>query len=158
MNGNIFPNLVKVFYTNLTFEGENISSHVKGVEMEITPDVWTNVTSFKYTEAKVGKGNNSALEDFNKMQYYISCLRNHLTKVKGFHVGALKLNECVITFITTWILKPNTSNHVLLTKEDLVLVYCKTKKIKVNWIYVFKEYMLKYVRLSDYHFPYVILV
>jgi len=31
------------------------------------------------------------------------------------------------------------SNHVVLTKKDLVLVYCLMKGIKVNWIYVFKE-------------------
>jgi len=39
MSGNIYHNLVKVFYTNLHIDGENLSSHVKGVDMEITPDV-----------------------------------------------------------------------------------------------------------------------
>jgi len=36
MNGNTFPDLVKVFYTNLTIDGENMYSHVKGVDMVIT--------------------------------------------------------------------------------------------------------------------------
>ena len=40
----------------------------------------------------------------------------------------------------------------------MVLAYCIMKNIKVNWIYVFKEHMLKFVRLSDYRFPYVIIV
>jgi len=56
MNGNIFSDLVKVFYTNLSFEGEHISSHVKGVDMEIIPAIWTTVTGLKYSGAKVGKG------------------------------------------------------------------------------------------------------
>jgi len=29
MKGNIYPNLVRVFYTNLKFEGNNLVSHVK---------------------------------------------------------------------------------------------------------------------------------
>jgi len=93
MNGNIFPDLVKVFYTNPIIDDENMFSHVKGVDMEITPVVWTTVTGLKYFGARVGKGNTSVVEKFNKIQYYVSCLGNPLMKVKGFHVGALKLDE-----------------------------------------------------------------
>ena len=64
----------------------------------------------------------------------------------------------VTTFIITWMLTPRGSNHVVLIEEDLVMVYCIMKNMKVNWIHVFKEHMQKSMRLSDYHFPYVILV
>ena len=37
LKGNIYPDLVRVFYTNFKFEGNNLVSHVKGVEMEIDP-------------------------------------------------------------------------------------------------------------------------
>jgi len=40
MKGNIYLDLIRVFYTNLKFEGNNLVSHVKGVDMEITYDVW----------------------------------------------------------------------------------------------------------------------
>ena len=90
--------------------------------MEITPVVWTTVNGLKYSGAKVGKGNNGAIEYFNKMQYYVSCLKNSNTQVKGLHVGALKLEEKVLAFITTWTLKPKGSNHVVLIEEDHVLV------------------------------------
>jgi len=36
MSGKTYPHLVKVFYTNLLIDGENLYSHVKGVDMEIT--------------------------------------------------------------------------------------------------------------------------
>jgi len=39
MSGNIYPDLVKVFCTNLQFNGHNLSSHVKGVDIEITHEV-----------------------------------------------------------------------------------------------------------------------
>ena len=40
-----------MFYTNLKFEGNNLVSHVKGVDMEITHDVWAAVTGLKYIES-----------------------------------------------------------------------------------------------------------
>jgi len=39
MSGNIYPDLVRVFYTNLQIVSDTISSHVKGVDMEITLEV-----------------------------------------------------------------------------------------------------------------------
>jgi len=39
MKGNIYPDLIRVFYTNLKFEGNNLVSHVKGVDMGITHEV-----------------------------------------------------------------------------------------------------------------------
>ena len=48
MSGNIYPNLVRVFYTNLQFVGNNLVSHVKGVEMEITHEVWTANTIYLF--------------------------------------------------------------------------------------------------------------
>jgi len=98
------------------------------------------------------------MKNFNKIRYYVSCLKNPHLKVKGFHVGALKLNERIISFIITWILTPRESNHAILTEEDHVLVYYIMKNIKVNGIHIFKEHTQKSMRLSDYHFPYIILV
>lgn len=43
---NIYLDLVQVFFTNLTFEGDSMWNHVKGVHMEI-PFVWTAMTRFK---------------------------------------------------------------------------------------------------------------
>jgi len=106
----------------------------------------------------INKGNISVVEDFNNIQYYVSCLKNPHLKVKGFSVGGLKLNERIIAFIVSWMLTPRRSNHSILTEEDLVLIYCIMKNIKVNWIHVFKEHMQKSMRLNDYHFPYVVLI
>jgi len=39
MSRNTYPDLIKVFYTNLLIDGENMYSHVKGVDMEIAPYV-----------------------------------------------------------------------------------------------------------------------
>ena len=158
MSGNIYPDLVKVFYTNLHIDGENLCSHVKSVDMEITPDVWTAVIGLKYAGLRIKKWNIGVVEEFNKMRYYRSCLKNPHSKAKGFSVGGLKLNERIIAFIVSCMLTLRGSNHSVLTEEDLVLIYCIMKKIKVNWIHIFKEHIQKSTRLSDYHFPYVVLI
>ena len=56
-----------MFYTNLKFEGNNLVSHVKGVDMEITHDVWAAVTGLKYAGLRINKGNLGVVEDFNKI-------------------------------------------------------------------------------------------
>ena len=76
MKGNIYPDLIRVFQTNLKFEGNNLVSHVKGVDMEITYDAWAAVTGLKYASLRINKGNIGVVKDFNKIQYYKSCLKN----------------------------------------------------------------------------------
>ena len=64
MKGNIYPDLILVFYTNLKFEGNNLVSHVKGVDMEITHDVLAVVMGLKYDGLRINKGNLGVVEDF----------------------------------------------------------------------------------------------
>jgi len=71
-------------HTTGFFDGENLCSHVKGVDMEITPDVWTAIMGLKYAGVRINKGNICVVEDFNKMQYYRSCLKNPHLKVRVF--------------------------------------------------------------------------
>ena len=115
MKGNIFPNLIRVFYTKLKFEGNNIASHVNGVDMEITHDVWTAVAGLKYVGLRINKGNLGVVEDFNKIQYYKSCLKNQQAQVKTCSVGDLKLDERVLALIVTWILTPRAVSYTHLT-------------------------------------------
>jgi len=82
MKGNIYPDLIRVFYTNLKFEGNNLVSHVKGVDMEITYDVWTALAGLKYSGLRINQGNLDVVEDFNKVQYYKSCLKNQNAQVR----------------------------------------------------------------------------
>jgi len=63
LNGYIYPDLVKVFYTNLTFDGKNMSNHVKGVNMLITPKEWFAITRVRHEGQQIER---KALEDFKK--------------------------------------------------------------------------------------------
>jgi len=39
MTGNVYPDLVKVFYSNLFQDGKNLVSYVKGVKLKITREI-----------------------------------------------------------------------------------------------------------------------
>ena len=101
MKGNSYQDLIRVFYTNLKFEGNNLVSHVKGVDMEITYDVWAAVAVLNYSGLKINKGNLGVVDDFNKIQYYKSCLKNQHTQVRTCSVGGLKLDERLLALIVT---------------------------------------------------------
>jgi len=65
--GNLYPNLVKVFYTNLKFDGDSLVFHVKGIKMVITNDVWAVVDGLKFSGLRINRGNLGIVEEFNKM-------------------------------------------------------------------------------------------
>jgi len=106
----------------------------------------------------VGKGNIVALENFNKVTFFRSCLRNPRVAMKGFHVGGLVMNPSIIAFIIVCIITPRGHNHYVLHEEDLILMYCILNQMEVNWAYVLGEQMMRSKRLVDYKIPYVVLV
>jgi len=130
MSRNTYLDLIRVFYTNLQFVGNNLVSHVKGVDMEITHEVRTAITRLKYAGLRINKGNIGVVEEFKKIQFYKNCLKNPQAKVRNFSVGGLKLNEKLIALIVTWMLTVRGSNHSVLTEEDLVYMYCIMNKVK----------------------------
>jgi len=93
------------------------------------------------------------VKEFNKMKFYKSCLKYPLSKVRNFSVRGLKLDERLIAFIISWMLTPRGSNHSTISKEYLVLI-----KVKLNLIHIFKDHKQKETRLSDFHYPYAILI
>jgi len=57
----------------------------------------------------VGRGNSSELDDFNKIQFFRTCLRNPQVAMRGYHVGGLSLTPRFMTFIVIWLLTPRVS-------------------------------------------------
>jgi len=114
LTGNIYPDLTKVFFTNLKVKGDKFESRVKGVIMDITPEVWETVTGLKCDGLKLGKGTIEGLEEYNKITFYRSCLRNPQVAGKGFQVGGLVVYPRILAFIIVWILTPRGHNHVVL--------------------------------------------
>ena len=100
MTDNVYPDLIKVFYTNLSLDGTNLVSIVKGVKILITSSMWSNITRLKHNRFKVGKDNTSEISEFNKMQFYRSFLRDQNTSFNRFHVDNINLTSIFLAYIT----------------------------------------------------------
>jgi len=56
LSGKVYPDLVKVFYANLKFNNGILKTSVKGVEMEITRQIWKDVADLRQRGVQVRKG------------------------------------------------------------------------------------------------------
>jgi len=95
---------------------------------------------------------------YNKMQTYrgnflgpTKRLRNHLG------VGGLTVEDRMLVYLITYIFTPRSSNHAQVTDDDMQIVYGLKSGIKMNWILLIEDIMLKCRRLVDYEFSYVFL-
>ena len=99
LSGKIYPELVKVFFTNFEFKNDVLLSSIKGVQMEINKRDWNDVVGLKPRGVQVRKGETGAVPEFNKMQYYGQCLRNPAAEIKHFHVGGLRVDQRLVSMI-----------------------------------------------------------
>jgi len=102
----IYPDPVKVFFTNFQFKNYALLSSVKGVQMEISKKTWKDNLRLSQRGVQVRKGKTGVVEEFNKMQYYGQCWRNPSTEIKTFYVGGLKVDERLLAMIITKVIIP----------------------------------------------------
>jgi len=155
---NTYLDLVKVFLTNMWYDEENLYSQVKGIDTAINEEVWLSVTGLRNDGVVVSRGNTIELGNFNKVQFYKTCLRNQETASRTFNIGGLVVVPRILAYIVIWLLTPRGFNHATLAEEDLILMYCLMNKIKVNWVNVIREHLFKVGKKLEYHIPYVILL
>jgi len=67
---NAYPDLVKVFLTNLWYDEDAIYSQVKGVDMCINEEVWLVVAGLHYAGISVGRSHVTELEGLKKPQLF----------------------------------------------------------------------------------------
>ena len=132
LSGKIYPDLVKVFFTNLEFKNDILLSNIKGICMEINKKAWKLVVGLKSRGVQVRKGETRVVPEFNNVQYYGQCLRNSVGEIKNFHVGGLKVDQRLLDMIVTRILVPRGRNHSTLNDGYLILMYCIQHNIQVD--------------------------
>jgi len=99
LTGNTYPDLVKVFLTNIWYDKENLYSQVKGINIAINEAVSLSVTGLRNDGATVSRGNTSELGNFNKVQFYKSCLRKQESASRTFNVGGLPATPRILAYI-----------------------------------------------------------
>jgi len=158
LSGKVCSDLVKVFYANLKFSNGILKTSVKGVEKEITRQTWKDVAGLRQRGVQVRKGETSAVDEFNKVQYFNQCVRNQGGQTRNFHVGRLRVEERLLAMVVTKIIMPRGSNHATLNEGDLVVMYCIQNGVMVDWTYTICDHMIKAKRFIDFKLPYVVFI
>ena len=132
LSGNIYPDLVKVFLTDMWIDDGVIYSQVKGADMAITDEVWLSVAGLRDVGTIVSRANMVDLGGFDKVQFFKACLRNPNSSIRSYSVEGLFIIPRLVAYIVIWLLTSRGFNHVVLAEDDLILMYCLINKIKVK--------------------------
>ena len=73
-------------------------------------------------------------------------------------MGGLSIIPRLLSYIIIWILTPRGFNHVVFTEDDMILMYCLVIKIKVNWVSVIKEQLVRIRKKPEFKIPYAMLI
>ncbi|KOM40887.1 hypothetical protein LR48_Vigan04g108500 [Vigna angularis] len=121
-----YPNLVRVFYSNLKISDGTLCSRVKGVEIKLTKDVWTSITGFRPKDEKC----HLVIEGMNKFSMYQNFLENpnEPRDYSLYRAGRMKREDRLCAFVIVSILLPRGSNHAQLTIKDVCLIHALKEK------------------------------
>jgi len=158
LSENVYPDLIKVFLTNMWYDEDIFYSQVKGVDICINDKVWLAVARLRNVRILVGRSHVIGLEGITQPQFFKYCLRNQNIDSRRYSVGGLAVTPRIHAFIVIWLLTPRGFNHAVLTEEDLMLMYCLIGRIKVNRVSVIKEHNIKIRRKVEFRIPYVVLI
>ena len=172
MKGTYYPDLVRVFYSNLKKNDDCILvSEVKGIEIRLTDDVFLTVCGLQRSGI-VPTFENLREEGFDikKEVFFVSMLRDVSAweadleaKRKGkkkitYNTGGLFVEDRLLHYVICWIIAARGSNHAQISEDDLVMMAAIKNSIKVDWVHVVEDIMLKTRRLVEYKYPYALFV
>ena len=82
MTRNTYPDLVKVFLTNMWYDEENLYSQVKGINITINEEVWLSVTGWEMMELLLVEGTHQNWGTWTKFSF-----TNHAWGIKSLPQG-----------------------------------------------------------------------
>lgn len=133
LQGRYYPDLVRVFYYNLKTKDGVAYSKVKGVDIALDYDIWTNVAHLPIFDDALHVPNDFG--HFNRILTYRSFLRNpalDLPNRKHLLVGPLKMEERLLHYLLVWILCPRGTNLAQCSELDLMIMSAITQNRKIN--------------------------
>ncbi|KOM40754.1 hypothetical protein LR48_Vigan04g095200 [Vigna angularis] len=144
MKGHYYPYLVKVFYTNLRDVNGVIHSRVKGVNITIDDNVWSDIAELKAEGLDSHFRDSESNRFLTKRPIYISFLRypgRYRVDKKYLHDG-LNKEEKMIAYVLTWLILPGRLNEDRMSIEDVFMLNAMRTRIPTNFVAVLKHHMI----------------
>ncbi|KAF1893013.1 hypothetical protein Lal_00013732 [Lupinus albus] len=124
----IYPELVRVFYCNIKFRKNLMTSHVKGKDIVLDINTFSSICCDIPMTCDITGISEEEIER-RKQQSLCETVKNS----DILSVGYLTLEDRLIHYFLTYVILPKFSNLLQISDIDLQLMYSIKFNIKINW-------------------------
>ncbi|KAF1870540.1 hypothetical protein Lal_00025672 [Lupinus albus] len=144
----IYPELVRVFYCNMNFRKNLMTSHVKG------KDIVLDMKTFSSICCDIPMTGDITEEIERRKQ---QSLGETVKNMDILSAGYLTLEDRLIHYFLSYVILPKFSNHSQISDIELQLMYAIKFNININWARMIMNRMW-HVRDSQSLLPYAIFI
>ncbi|KAF1893025.1 hypothetical protein Lal_00024145 [Lupinus albus] len=168
-----YPELVRVFYCNMNFRKNLMTSHVKGKDIVLDIKIFSSICcDIPMTNDIIGFGLVCNCDYYDCKRFYLSIFRIPKEEIEMrkqqslgdtvknrdiLSVGYLTLEEHLVHYFLSYVILPKLSNHLQIIDIELQLMYVIKYNIKINWAKMIMQQMW-HVRGSQSPLPYAIFI
>ncbi|KAF1858685.1 hypothetical protein Lal_00044718 [Lupinus albus] len=169
----IYPKLVRVFYCNMNFRKNLMTSHVKGKDIVLDMKTFSSICcDIQMIGDITGFGLVCEWDDYDRKKFYLSICRISKEEIERrkqqslgetvknrdiISTGYLTLEDRLIHYFLSYVILPKFSNHSQISDIELQLMYAIKFNIKINWTKMIMNQMW-HVRDSQSPLPYAIFI
>ena len=142
----MYPELVKVFYSNLKYKDACLFSKVKKVQIVIDRGLFYQFTGLSFdgeTLLRKGTTPDDWKEDYNHDLALAQFIGEGDTTNKRNLVDRLSLEDCILHYILVCVLIPRAGNYAQISSDDVLVMWAMTTERPINWGYYIIQHMLK---------------
>ncbi|KAF1896058.1 hypothetical protein Lal_00042351 [Lupinus albus] len=151
----IYPELVRVFYCNMNFRKNLMTSHVKGKDIILDMKTFSSICcDIPMISDITGFGLVCEWDDYDRKKFYLSICRISKDILSA---GYLTLEDRLIHYFLSYVILPKFSNHSQISDIEIQLMYAIMFNIKINWTKMIMNQMW-HVRDSQSPLPYAIFI
>ncbi|KAF1894571.1 hypothetical protein Lal_00031391 [Lupinus albus] len=148
----IYPELVRVFYCNMNFRKNIMTSHVKGKDIALDIKTFSSICCDIPMICDITGISKEEIER-RKQQSLGETVKNGDILSAGY----LTLEDRLIHYFLSYVILPKFSNHSQISDIELQLMYAIKFNIKINWAKMIMNQMW-HVRGSQSLLPYAIFI
>ncbi|KOM47320.1 hypothetical protein LR48_Vigan07g102400 [Vigna angularis] len=154
-----YPNLVRVFYSNLKFsDNGTMKIEVNNVKMIIKPNIFASIANLPFVGLNFeGKLFQDWADEYNiDVVRQLLCLP-HNPPTSRILAGNMTAKARILYYVICRVLFPRVSNFAQATEEDILLMWIIMMAKQINWTHLIRHRMKKALRPGA-PLPYPILV
>nr|KYP55104.1 hypothetical protein KK1_001309 [Cajanus cajan] len=158
MKNPVYPELVRVFYSNLEIRNGVLHNEVKKIPIVINQSLFCDLSKLK-DQGTLFEG---TIPDTWKLEYSYPNARSMTCMDDADMTGQLlarsiKFDYCIIHYIIVRVLLPRTTNLAQASEEDLILIWALITGREFSWAHLIRSRMKKALRVNaSLPYPYFI--